>query len=43
MIVEKLIAGNENFEKKNKYSKEKYLKRKQQKYRKFMFIFIKFL
>jgi len=32
MLVEKVIAGNENFEKKNVYSKQKYVRRKQQKF-----------
>lgn len=32
--MENIIAGNDNFEKKNIYSKEKYLKKKQQKFMK---------
>lgn len=35
-IVKNIVAGNENFGKKNMYSKEKYLKRKQQKFLKWI-------
>lgn len=34
--MENIVEGNENFEKKNAYSKEKYIKRKQQKFLKWI-------
>ena len=32
MIIEKMIAGHEGFDKKTIFSQQKYLKRKQQKF-----------